>query len=122
MSGAYASSRPTSPKGVSTVAKPGLAAIDEPAIERVVTAGRPRAAASSRCRNARKDQCSTSTSPARYALENQGLGVKFGKTSPEYPVTTFVTRPPRKKSEPRLDRLSITRVNCGSRPHQERTR
>ena len=37
-------------------------------------------------------------------------------------MTTLSTRPPRKNSAPRLDRLSITRVKCGSRPHQLRTR
>ena len=39
------------------------AAIDDPASEPVVTAGSPRAAASSRWVNVRIDQCSTSTSP-----------------------------------------------------------
>ena len=43
--------------------KPSLSAIDDPAIDRVVTAGSPRAPASSRCANARNDQCSTSTAP-----------------------------------------------------------
>ena len=55
--------RPTGPKGVVTSAKASFSAIDEPVIERVVTAGNPRAPASSRCANARNDQCSTSTAP-----------------------------------------------------------
>ena len=51
----------------------------------------------------------------------QGLGVKFGNVSPEYPVITFRTRPPRKNNAPRLDSESMTSVNCGSRPHHCRT-
>ena len=74
---------PTSPNGESTRAYAAFVSIDDPPIERVAIAGRPRAAASSRCANARNDQCSTSTAPLRYASANHGLGVKFGNVSPE---------------------------------------
>ena len=60
-----------------------LSSIDEPEIDRVTIAGRPRAAASSRCEKARNDQCSTSTSPRWYAPPKTGLGVKLGNVSPE---------------------------------------
>ena len=98
-----------------------FASMDDPAIERVVTAGSPRAAASSRCVNARNDQCSTSTSPRSYARANHGFGVKLGNVSPEYPVITLRTRPPRKKSAPKLDSDNITRVKPGSRSQYCRT-
>jgi hypothetical protein len=120
-SGTSGSSRPTSPNGVSTRAYPAFASMEDRWSDLVTIAGRPRAAASSRCENARNDQCSTSTSPDRYASANTGLGVKFGNVSPEYPVTTRRTIPPRKNSVPRLERLSITSVKPGSRPHHWRT-
>src|SRR3954451_5783367 len=50
-----------------------------------------------------------------------GLGVYVGNESPEYDVTTFFTSPPRKNRAPSDDRLSITRVNCGSEPQVWRT-
>ena len=57
--------------------------IDEPAIERVTIAGRPRAPASSRCANARNDQCSTADLAALVCAREPGFGVKFGNVSPE---------------------------------------
>ena len=71
---ATATSNPTSPNGESTRANASFASIDDPAIERVTIAGSPRAPASSRCANARNDQCSTSTSPRSYAPANDGIG------------------------------------------------
>ena len=53
------------PNGDSISEKPSLSAIDDPDNDAVVTAGNPRAAASSRWANVRNDQCSTSTSPDR---------------------------------------------------------
>src|SRR5207248_9368404 len=100
-------SGPTWPKGDAARVYGSFASFDEPPIERVTAAGRLHAAASSRCEKARNDQCSTATSPRAYALAKIGFGVKFGNVSPEYPVTTFSTRPPLKKSVPRLERLSI---------------
>src|SRR3954453_14918534 len=50
-----------------------------------------------------------------------GLGVYVGNESPEYDVTTFFTRPPRKNRAPSDDRLSMTRGNCGSEPQVWRT-
>ena len=47
--------------------------------------------------------------------------MKFGNVSPEYPVITLRTRPPRKNNAPRLDSDSMASVNCGSRPHHWRT-
>ncbi len=82
-SGTSGASNPTSPNGVAARVKASFSSIDEPAIDRVTIAGRPRAAASSRCENARNDQCSTSTSPLSYAPANHGLGVKLGNVSPE---------------------------------------
>ena len=65
-SGAYGSRSPRRPpNGESTTANPGFSAIDEPCNEVVVMAGKPRAAASSRWRKVRNDQCSTSTAPDR---------------------------------------------------------
>ena len=58
---------------------PSFASIDEPAIERVTIAGSPRAAASSRCENARNDQCSTSTSPRSYAPREPRVGGEVGE-------------------------------------------
>ena len=82
-SGTSGASKPISPNGESTRAYASFASIDDPAIERVTTAGKPRAAASRRCANDRNDQCSTSTRPSRYASAKIGFGVKFGNVSPE---------------------------------------
>ncbi len=49
-----------------------------------------------------------------------GFGVKFGKTSPEYPVSMRRTRPPSMNRVPNEDRDSITSVKPGSRPHHWR--
>jgi hypothetical protein len=82
-SGCNGARSPTSPNGDGTRANASFVSIDDPVIERVAIAGNPRAAASSRCENARNDQCSTSTVPCSYAFANQGFGVKFGNVSPE---------------------------------------
>ena len=67
-------------RSVRTVRRRRSSSIDEPAIERVTIAGNPRAAASSRCENARNDQCSTSTSPRSYAPREPRVGGEVGKS------------------------------------------
>ena len=101
---------------------PSFASIDDPAIERVTIAGSPRAAASSRCENARNDQCSTSTSPRSVRAAEDRVRREVRERVARVAGDDLADEPAVGRTAcPRLDRLSMTSVNPGSRPHHWRT-
>src|SRR5439155_12285502 len=95
-------------------------AIDEPASDRVVVHGRPRAAAARRCTYVRIDQCSNST-PACHArwYTGDGPGVKY--ESPAQLVTSFFASPAWTSTDGGVESWTPSNVNPGPCPWNCRT-
>ena len=102
--------------------KPSFASIDEPAIERVTIAGRPRAAGFESLREREERPVLDLDLAALVRAGEHGVGREVRKRVARVPGDRPSERDRRgRTSAPRLDSESITSVNCGSRPHHCRT-